>query len=424
MSIEQKETLLVVDDNLTNRKMLVGALGKVGYATLEAKDGLEALHTANAELPDLVLLDVSMPLHDGFEVCEALKANEDTAEIPVIFLTASSDPTSIERAFGVGGCDYVTKPFHMGEVKARVEVHLQLRRARAQLLKANKDLLRAQRLDSIGQLAAGIAHEINTPTQFVSDNIRFFRDAFEDLVPLLFDSLSLAESAQRNEASSAAATALVRAFEEVEFKYLSDEVPRALLQSIDGMERVAKIVGAMKEFTLPGFGDKAPVDLNHALDSAVTVGANEWKYVADFEMDLDPDLPEVVCCVSQINQVFLNLIVNAAYAVADVVDEAAEEKGQVRIVSRRDGDHVEIRISDTGSGIAPDVRDRVFDPFFTTKAVGEGSGQGLAIAHDVVVRKHGGALDFESELGAGTTFTVRLPLKPEEQEDDFEELAA
>ncbi|RLB20288.1 MAG: histidine kinase, partial [Deltaproteobacteria bacterium] len=181
-------------------------------------------------------------------------------------------------------------------------------------------------------------------------------------------------------------------------------------QSLDGVERVTKIVRAMKEFSHPGSPEKTPVDINHAIDNAITVAKNEWKYVADIETDLDPDLPPVPCLPADLNQVILNLIINAAHAIEKVVGNNGNRKGKIRVITRKDNGWAEIAISDTGCGIPDSIRHRIFDPFFTTKEVGKGTGQGLSIAHSIIVDKHGGTIDFESREGKGTTFTIKLPL--------------
>jgi len=172
----------------------------------------------------------------------------------------------------------------------------------------------------------------------------------------------------------------------------------------------------MKEFAHPGKRGKAPGNLNRAVESTVTISRNEWKYVAELEMELQPDLPPVPCVIDEINQVILNMIVNAAHAIAAVVNRDLGEKGKIRVATRREGDFAQIIISDTGTGIPPEIIDRIFDLFFTTKEVGRGTGQGLAIAHDIVVNKHKGNITVESEVGKGTTFTIWLPLNPPEDE--------
>ncbi len=274
-------------------------------------------------------------------------------------------------------------------------------------------LLQAQRLESVGQLAAGIAHEINTPTQFVSDNMRFLRNAFPKLAELLTRYQQLADACRAGPVASELLDGLAAAVKSAKLDYLLSQIPEALSDSLDGLERVTKIVRAMKDFAHPGQHSLSPADLNKAIESTVTVARNEWKYVADVKLDLDPALPQVPCLLGDFNQVILNIVVNAAHAIKDVVGAAGQGKGTITISTRCAGDHVEIRIRDTGTGIPEAHRGRIFDHFFTTKPVGKGTGQGLAIARQVIVEKHRGTLTFETETGKGTTFIIRLPIEPE-----------
>nr|MBS0021222.1 histidine kinase [Gammaproteobacteria bacterium] len=251
-----------------------------------------------------------------------------------------------------------------------------------------------------------IAHEINTPTQYVSDNARFLRDAFLDITKML-------EELRRSTAEGAPlpASELRRMLEEADADYLLEEIPRALDQSLDGLGRVTRIVHAMKAFSHPSLEEKVPADLNQALETTLIVASNEWKYVAEVTTALDPELPPVACFPGDLNQVFLNLIVNAAHAIAEVVTPDAGAKGRITVSTALlpDG-NAEIRIADTGCGITDENRFKVFDPFFTTKGIGKGTGQGLAIAYNIIVKKHGGTIDFKSTPGQGTSFFIRLPI--------------
>jgi PAS domain S-box-containing protein len=271
-------------------------------------------------------------------------------------------------------------------------------------------LAQAQKLESIGQLAAGIAHEINTPTQYVGDNNRFLQDAFQDLSRLFECCVKVPEAIGAGTSAEEIVVAIQAAVDEADLEYLSEEIPKAIQQSLEGVERVSKIVRAMKEFSHPGMEEKTAIDINNAIESTLTVARNEWKYVAEVVMDLDRDLPLVPCLPGEFNQVILNMVINAAHAISDVIDKDSGEKGTITVSTRLLDDSVEIRLTDTGSGIPEAVRPKIFDPFFTTKEVGKGTGQGLAISHSVVVDKHGGNITFESEMGKGTTFIIRLPL--------------
>jgi len=408
--MKTQQTILIVDDNRTNRVLLARSLANSGYSTIEAADGAKAIELALEHRPSIILLDVQMPVMDGFEACIRMKSMEKTAAIPVLFLTSHSEPANIERAFAVGGCDCIAKPFHMGEVKARLAVHLGLREATDMLEETHAQLLLAQKMESIGQLAAGVAHEINTPTQFVGDNTRFLKDTFEQLAPALGQVRQLLETAIAGGDCGREARAVKELFEEIELDYILEEFPTALDQSIEGLQRVSTIVKAMKEFSHSGPSEMALADLNRSLETTINVASHEWKYVAEIEKDLDSDLPHVFCHAGEIAQVLLNMIVNAAYALREKYGEEAGKKGVIRLSTRSAGRYVEIRVSDSGSGIPEEIRQRIFDPFFTTKAVGEGTGQGLSVAHKVVVQEHHGTISVESEVGVGTTFIIRLPL--------------
>jgi two-component system NtrC family sensor kinase len=275
-------------------------------------------------------------------------------------------------------------------------------------------LRQAQKLESIGRLAAGVAHEINTPTQYIGDNTKFVRDSFTDLLPVLNAPRQLIEAARANGLTPEMLAATEELLQKADVDYLLDEIPKAVEQSLQGVERVAKIVRAMKEFSHPGTADKTQVDLNHCIESTLTVARNEWKYVADLVTEFDPSLPPVTCLPGEFNQVILNLVVNAAHAIGDTIKEGESHKGTITVTTKLEGDWAEVRLRDTGTGIPESARGKIFDPFFTTKGVGKGTGQGLAIAHSVIVDKHGGTIDFETELGKGTVFIIRLPLTAKE----------
>ena len=278
----------------------------------------------------------------------------------------------------------------------------------ANLRRTQSELLQAQKLESVGRLAAGIAHEINTPVQFVNDNVHFLQEAFRDLVGLLEKHRQLRTAAVTGQASAELLREVDEAESAADLGYLLENVPKALARSIEGVERVASIVRSLKEFAHPEGKGRAQADLNRALASTLTIARNEYKYLAEVETDYG-ELPPVSCFVGQLNQVFLNVIVNAAHA----IEEALQGKGQlglIRVETRREGDSVRISISDTGTGMSREVQEHVFDPFFTTKAVGKGTGQGLAISRSVVADKHGGTLTFDSEVGRGTTFHIRIPI--------------
>jgi PAS domain S-box-containing protein len=271
-------------------------------------------------------------------------------------------------------------------------------------------LRQAQKLEAVGQLAAGIAHEINTPTQYVNDNVTFVRECWGGVSNVISVSQGMRMEAESGTVSREMLAKFDSCCLDIDVDYLLQEVPRALEQSQEGLRRVATIVGAMKEFTHPGSEGKKPLDINHAIAGTVTVATNEWKYVAELETIFDANLPLVPCLGGEFNQVILNLVINAAHAIAEKNTSSGREKGKIVITTQGEPDWVEIRIQDDGAGITEKIKDRVFEPFYTTKEVGKGTGQGLALARTVVVKKHGGQIWFKSEAGVGTTFYIRLPI--------------
>lgn len=291
----------------------------------------------------------------------------------------------------------------------------EINRVHADLKKTHQQALHSEKLASVGQLAAGIAHEINTPIQFIGDNTRFLRDSFDDLNTLIKTYQELCAALKSGEACEERIMRVHELSERVEIDYLSEEVPRAIEQTLEGVERVSKIVLSMKDFSHPGSDSKEMVDINHAIQSTVTVSRNEWKYDAELVTDFDDTLPLVPCYIGELNQVILNIIINASHAIKDIKASHGDQPGTIKISTSRRDDFVEIRISDTGAGMTESVKNRIFEPFFTTKSVGKGSGQGLAIAYSVIVEKHHGTIDVDSAPGEGATFIIRLPLNTEIQ---------
>jgi two-component system NtrC family sensor kinase len=292
------------------------------------------------------------------------------------------------------------------------------------------ELRHSQKLESVGRLSSGIAHEINTPIQFVSDEAHFVRGALKTLLPLCEQYRALVVKCERGGVSPDDIAAIHRAEERAKLGFVLDNIPPALDAILEGTRRVATLVQSMREFANPDAGEREFADINRALETTLTICANETKYVADVEMNLGV-LPPVCCYVNELNQVFVNLLVNAAQAIGDRV-KGTKQRGKITIITRHVpdgsisdptttgdpavgdpaiGDHVIVSITDTGTGISDAIRPKIFEPFFTTKEVGQGTGQGLALARLIVVDKHQGSLAFETEVGSGTTFSVKLPVK-------------
>ncbi len=271
-------------------------------------------------------------------------------------------------------------------------------------------LTQARKLEAVGQLAAGIAHEINTPIQYVGDNSQFMSEAFEQFIGLFELYEKLTEHAKSGLGCEDLIKKIEEAVEQADMDYLKEEIPQAMKQNLEGVSHISEIVRSMKEFSHPGVKEKIAVDINRAIENTLTVSRNEWKYVAEIETDLESSLPLIPCLPGELNQVFLNIIINAAQAISENASSPPTEKGIIRITTRIHEKHMEIRIRDTGPGIPEKVQPRIFDPFFTTKEVGKGTGQGLAISRSIIVEKHQGTLDFETTPGNGTSFIIHLPI--------------
>ncbi len=287
------------------------------------------------------------------------------------------------------------------------------RRAEEQRQQMELQLRQAQKLEAIGQLAAGIAHEINTPTQFTEHNLRFLQESFPKITQLVNSCETFFPGLKTGSLSRSQLDSLQEMIGTTDFKFLIEEIPVAIDEALQGTERISKIVRAMKEFSHPGTNNNKPepTNLNHAIETTITVARSEWKHVADMVTELDPLLPMVPVFVGEFNQVVLNLLVNAAHAITEAFS-GGQRKGTITVSTRQDGDWAEVRVRDNGAGIPEKIRHHIFEPFFTTKGVGKGTGQGLTLAHSVIVRKHAGVLRFETETGQGTCFIIRLPLSP------------
>ena len=303
------------------------------------------------------------------------------------------------------------------DITDRKRAEERLRSEIAERQRVEVELRHSQKLEAVGQLAAGIAHEINTPTQFVGDSVRFIKEAFEGLVSLLPKYRAAVQALGEREGGKRVSEEIRAQEQEIGLDFLLESVPDSLERCLDGMSRIGTIVRSMKEFAHADEREQSPADINRAIDATLVIARNEYRYVAEVKTDLG-EIPPVVCHLGDLNQVFLNLVVNAAHAISDVV-KVTGTKGTIHASTRSEGEWVRIDIADSGTGIPEALRERIFEPFFTTKPVGKGTGQGLAIARAIVVDRHGGSLTFESTTGKGTTFTIRLPItgKPKAREE-------
>jgi PAS domain S-box-containing protein len=393
--VEASPDMVAMADVHTSKFLYINRAGRQLLQIGEKEDvgglGLDGIHSP-AALARLLSETIPTAIEKDAWTGEATLLTRNKVEVPVFqVVVAHKAPNGQVEFLSINAHDLTSRKRRERE---RHEMEIQLRHA--------------QKLESIGRLAAGIAHEINTPTQFIGDNLRYLQDVFIELLGLLGQCKRLLEAARGQSFAQGLTEEIEKTIQDINLADLEKEIPQATAQALSGVLRVAKIVQAMKDFSHPGTETKMPIDLNRSIESTLTVCRNEWKYVADLQTDFDPTLPVVSCLPGEFNQVILNVVVNASHAIADKT--RGKGKGLIGVSTRRQGDKVEIRISDTGTGIPESARGRIFEPFFTTKEVGKGTGQGLAIARSVVVDKHQGEVFFETEMGRGTTFVIRLPL--------------
>jgi two-component system NtrC family sensor kinase len=412
-------TLLVVDDEPANLGVLNAVL-QPHFRVRVARSGADALRAADSEpRPDLILLDVMMPGMDGYAVLAGLRETDACRDIPVIFVTAMDSSEDEQRGLESGAVDYITKPINPAIVLARVRAQLEARQARDMLKKFNQQLehqveegthaleqaqlqlMQSEKMASIGQLAAGVAHEINNPIGFVGSNLGTLAGYLQDI----FSIVAAYEAAVAAAGNDAAFEEARKLRQTLDYDYLKEDIAQLLAESKDGLARVRKIVQDLKGFSHVSDTVWEWADVHQGVDSTLNMVWNELKYHCTVKKDYGP-LPKIHCLPSQLNQVFMNLLVNAGHAI--------EGKGEITIRTECVGDTaVRVSISDTGTGIAPAALAKVFDPFFTTKPVGKGTGLGLSLAWNIVQR-HGGKIEVASEVGKGTTFTVTLPVAPSE----------
>jgi two-component system NtrC family sensor kinase len=414
-SAEYSLRVLLVDDQAMIGEAIRRALkGQSGLEFLYCGDPVRAIEVAQEFKPTVILQDLVMPGVDGLTLLRQYRAHAATANVPIVVLSTKEDPAVKSEAFTLGASDYLIKLPDPIELIARIRHHSkaylnQLQRDAAYLERAaaQEQVLRielqqqqleemvAQRLDSVGQLAAGVAHEINTPVQYISDNIHFVRDSVQELL----DRVDKLQGAQ-----------VPVIMDDADLKFLKANLPQSLASSMDGLARISVIVNSLKEFSRPDQKEMSACDLNKAVHDTLLVASGDYTSIAELETHFG-ELPPVTCYAAEMHQALLNLIANAADAIGEVFKTTAG-KGRLTVSTSRENGHAIIRITDTGAGIPEDIRQKIFDPFFTTKEVGKGIGQGLTIARNIIVRKHGGDLSFHSDLTKGTTFIVRVPIEP------------
>lgn len=413
--------ILIVDDTPTNLDVISEALSDAGYTVAIATSGERALKQLERRSPDLILLDVMMPGIDGFATCQRLKANPKTCDIPVIFMTALSDADSKIKGFEVGAVDYITKPFQEGEVLARVKTHLQLSfltqnleqqvsEKNAQLQASQNQLIQREKMSALGNLVAGIAHEINNPIGFLGGNIQPALDYINDLLGLI--DLYQQKYPQPDAEIKAE-------MEQIDLEYIREDLPKLVGFMKEGVKRIRDVSTSLRTFSHADSDRPVPCNIHDGIDSTIMILKHRLK-ADDTHPEIEViknygDLPQIECYAGQLNQVFMNLLSNAI----DAFDESNKGDSYHNIAHKimigtelsPDLNQIFVSIKDNGVGMNKILQEQIFEDFFTTKCVGKGTGLGLAIARQIVVQKHQGDITVHSILGAGTEFVITLPVK-------------
>ncbi len=419
--------ILIAEDDYVSRLLVKKAVTKIGHEAILTENGKEAWEAFQSEKPHLVITDWMMPEMDGIELCKRIRSGKGFTYTYIILLTAKDKTTDLVEVFEAGADDYIIKPFKPDELRSRIKsgeriASLESRHfaLQAKLLIKNKKLdealsnlqatqaqaLQSEKMASIGQLAAGVAHEINNPIGFVGSNLDALTDYFQDFETLLDHYSTMGKLLDKNsnpgdDGLSAQLAQVHKCEEDIEIEYLREDVPDLLKDCIDGTRRVGKIVADLKQFAHPGNDKQMLMDINKGIESTLNVVANEIKYKATVTKTLNK-IPPVEGFPQKINQVFMNILVNAAQSI--------KKQGEIIINTTSEGKDVIISISDTGCGIEQENLNRIFDPFFTTKEVGKGTGLGMNIVYNII-QEHKGNIEVESEVGKGTCFTITLPGK-------------
>jgi len=402
--------VLIAENNVVSQNTMKKILEKHGYEVITANNGRKAWELLQKNDIQIVITDWMMPEMDGPTLCRKIRAATLPNYVYLILLTAKNKKEDLISGLTSGADDFVTKPINPNKLMARMQAGERVVKLEENLKKSHVQLLQSEKMASIGQLAAGVAHEINNPTGFVSSNLKTLSEYQNDIEKVVREYRNLVKNMKNTrtvEHCPPSISEQIKRIADLEAKvdidFILNDVPDLIKECLEGTERIKKIVLALKDFAHPGEDKLKLADINKGIDSTLNVVWNELKYKSTVTKDYG-DLPSVRCYPQQLNQVFMNLLVNAAQAI--------EKEGEIRILTRAFDGYVEIKISDTGKGIPEEDLSKIFDPFFTSKEIGKGTGLGLNMVYNIIQR-HKATIDAQSEVGKGTTFTIRLQTDPD-----------
>ncbi len=424
--MRDKSLILVVDDTPANLEVTSEILTHAGFEVAIARDGERAIKQVNRNPPDLILLDIMMPGIDGFETCRRLKNSSLTQDIPIILMTGVSETTDKVKGFDLGAVDYITKPFQEAELIARVKTHIklydltqnleqqvikrtaELSNALQKMQKSQIQLMQAEKMATLGQLVAGIAHEINNPVNFIHGNIIHI----EDYIQTLLDFIKLYQKYCPQSIPEIQAKA-----EDEDLEFLQVDLLKILASVRMGSNCIREIVRTLRNFSRLDEADLKTIDIHEGINSSLTIlqhrlKANPQRAAIEVIKNYG-NLPQVECYIGSLNQVFMNILVNAIDALEDLFKTGQKTSDKLVITIQTsiiDDDFVEIAITDNGCGISEQIKNRIFDPFFTTKPVNKGTGMGLSISYQIITDKHHGRLECFSTFGRGTKFLIQIPV--------------
>lgn len=406
--------ILVAEDDRSTRILLCTLLKKWGHQVVETEDGDAALKALEDPEIKIAILDWQMPGVCGLEVCEQICKFKHF--VYAIILTGNGGAEDLAKALNSGASDYILKPFNPADLQARLNVG-------ERLLKMQMKLLEYEKMESVARLSAGLAHELNTPSQFLTDNLQFLEGAFEDVLSFEAFITKQLNGLEDTGSSKEMLESIGSQAAELDMEFLREDIPKSIKQSIAGVEHISHIVETMRGISRADKVGKIEVDVNTMINSVVYAAREQWRLVSRVVLDLDPDLPPLLCIPNDINHALGHILDNAAQAIKAKWAQKGqpEEKGVIKITTTCDDKCVEISIIDTGLGMSEKIRNKVFDPFFSTKDLGAGLGQGLTTTYSTITHKHNGTIDFDSQEGKGTTCIVRLPYLTEDTANELPE---